>query len=600
MNDQPHNSHSHSDPAEFSKMMGNIAARSNKLVTEFLATQAVENKPMDPDPMNVSNAFLELTSKMMTNPSHTIGASLDLWQDYLGLWQNTATRMMGQETDPVAIPAKDDRRFKDEAWSDNGVFDFVKQSYLLTSNWMQTTVKNVDGLDENSAQKVNFFTRQFADALSPSNFVMSNPEVLRETMDSGGENLINGLQNLLTDLEAGNGKLRIKMSGQNDFVIGKDIATSKGSVIFRNDLIELIQFEAKSDKVIKTPLLIVPPWINKYYILDLREKNSFIKWACEQGHTVFVISWVNPDEKLARKSFENYMMEGPIAAIDVVLEATQQDKINMVGYCIGGTLLATTLAYLTQIGDTRVNSATYFASLVDFEHAGDLKVFIDEKQIQSLEKSMSERGYLEGGEMAATFNMMKSNDLIWSFVVNNYLMGKEPFPFDLLYWNADSTRMPAVMHSFYLRNMYMENKLIEKAGITLAGQQIDLHQIEVPSYIVATREDHIAPWIATYAGTQIYSGPKKFVLSGSGHIAGIINPPASDKYGYWTNDDHPTQASEWLEGAIQHSGSWWSDWDKWVKKTSPKGKTVARIPGSGKRKALCDAPGTYVMAKATA
>ncbi len=599
MNDQPHTSHSYTDPEEFSKIVSDIAARSHKLVTEFLATQAMENKSKDIDPLNVGNAFLALTTQMMTNPSPAVEASLDLWQDYLGLWQNTANRMMGLETEPVATPDHDDRRFKDEAWSENNVFDFIKQSYLLTSNWMQSTVNNVQGLDDASAKKVQFITRQFADALSPSNFLMTNPEILKETMDTGGDNLINGLQNLLRDLEAGNGELKIKMSNQDDFVIGKDIATSKGAVVYRNELMELLQFAPLTDTVLRTPLLIVPPWINKYYILDLREKNSFIKWATEQGHTVFVISWVNPDANLAQKTFEDYMLEGPVAAIDAVGKATGDAKVNMVGYCIGGTLLAATLAYLQQVGDNRVNSATYFASLVDFEQAGDLKVFIDEKQVESLEKVMNERGFLEGGEMAATFNMMKSNDLIWSFVVNNYLMGKEPFPFDLLYWNADSTRMPAAMHSFYLRNMYMENKMIKKGGITLAGQELDLGKIKLPSYIVATREDHIAPWQATFAGTQIYSGPVKFVLSGSGHIAGIINPPASNKYGYWTNDKKSKTPDSWLAGATQHPGSWWLDWDQWLKKSSPKEKVAARVPGDGPLKTLCDAPGTYVLTKAS-
>ncbi|NQW01119.1 MAG: class I poly(R)-hydroxyalkanoic acid synthase [Rhodospirillales bacterium] len=577
--------------------MGDIASRSHKLVAEFLAKQAMEDEITDPDPMNVGNAFLELTTKMMLNPSHAIGSSLDLWQDYLELWQNTANRMLGQETEPVATPSGDDRRFRDAAWSDNAIFDYIKQSYLLTSGWMQTSVKNVEGLDEESSKKVEFMMRQFADALSPTNFIMTNPEVLRETIDSGGENLINGLQNLLSDLEAGNGKLKIKMSDQNDFVVGKDIATSKGKVIFRNELMELIQFAPLTEKVTKTPLLIVPPWINKYYILDLREKNSFVKWASEQGHSVFVISWVNPDEKLAQKQFEDYMLEGPLAAIGAALQATGAEKINMIGYCIGGTLLASTLAYMAQTGDDRVNTATYFASLVDFEKSGDLKVFIDDKQVQALEKTMSERGYLDGGEMAATFNMMKSNDLIWSFVVNNYLMGKEPFPFDLLYWNADSTRMPAAMHSFYLRNMYMQNKLVKKGGISLAGKQLDLRKIKQPSYLVATREDHIAPWQATYAGTQLYTGPVKFVLSGSGHIAGIVNPPAAEKYGYWTNDDTPASPDDWLGGATQHKGSWWGDWDKWIKKNSPKGRVAAHQPGSGELKAICDAPGTYVMMK---
>jgi len=598
MNDQPRNAPSVPDPVEMSQSIASIAERSQRLVTEFLTKQAASSSTADVDPLNMGNAFMEMTTRMMTNPAQMMESSMTLWQDYLGLWQNTASRMMGQDTDPLIEPEGDDRRFRDDAWTENNVFDFVKQSYLLSSRWLQSTVNDVDGLDDQSAKKVEFFTRQFIDALSPTNFVMTNPEVLRETMETGGENLIHGLENLLEDLERGEGTLKIKMTDPDDFVLGETIATSKGKVVFRNDLMELIQFDARSDDVVKTPILIVPPWINKYYILDLREKNSFIKWAAEQGHTVFVVSWVNPDEKLTRKTFEDYLLEGPMTAIGAVLEATGADKVNMIGYCIGGTLVAAALAYMAATDDDRVKSATFFTSLVDFEQAGDLSVFIDEEQVSKLEKSMDERGYLEGGEMASTFNMMRANDLIWSFVVNNYLMGKDPFPFDLLYWNGDSTRMPAAMHSFYLRNMYMENNLVKPGGITLNGVALDLRDIKVPTYIVSTREDHIAPWVATYAATQLYSGPVKFVLSGSGHIAGIINPPAAGKYGYWINSKKLKSAEKWLEGATAHDGSWWADWDNWTKKHSPKKRVPARVPGDGKLKPICDAPGEYVFIKA--
>jgi len=598
MNDQPRTAHSLPDPSEMSQSMVSIAERSQRLVTEFMAKQVANGGMTDADPLNIGEAFMEMTTKMMTNPAQMMGASLSLWQDYLNLWQNTATRMMGQETDPLVTPENDDRRFNDSAWTENSVYAFVKQSYLLSSKWLQATVNDVDGLDPKVAKKVDFYTRQFVDAVSPTNFIMTNPEVLRETLETGGENLINGLENLLEDLERGNGTLKIKMTDPDDFVIGESIATSTGKVVFRNDLMELIQFDPKTDEVVKTPIIITPPWINKYYILDLREKNSFIKWAVEQGHTVFIISWVNPDEKLTEKGFEDYMLEGPVAAIDAVQKATGEKKVNMIGYCIGGTLLASSLAYLAAKGDERVSSATYFTSLVDFEEAGDLCVFVDEAQVKNLEKTMEERGYLEGSEMASTFNMMRANDLIWSFVVNNYLMGKDPFPFDLLYWNGDSTRMPATMHSFYLRNMYIENNLVKPGGITLDGVALDLRDIKVPTYIVSTREDHIAPWKATYSATQLYSGPIKFVLSGSGHIAGIINPPASGKYGHWTNPKTPKSPDKWLEGATQHEGSWWGDWDKWIKKQSPKKNVPQRVPGDGKLKAICDAPGEYVFYKA--
>jgi len=357
-----------------------------------------------------------------------------------------------------------------------------------------------------------------------------------------------------------------------------------------------LQFEPTTEKVYKRPLLIVPPWINKYYILDLREKNSFIRWAVEQGHTVFCVSWVNPDEKLAAKTFEDYMYEGVLGALDAVQQATGEDKVNVIGYCLGGTLLASTLAYMAEKGDDRVATATYLTTLVDFTDPGELGVFIDEAQLAALEERMTERGYLEGSEMATTFNMLRANDLIWSFVVNNYLLGKDPFPFDLLYWNSDSTRMPAAMHSFYLRKMYVENKLSQPGGITLGGVPIDLRKIKTPTFILATREDHIAPWLTTYRATQLYAGPVTFTLAASGHIAGVVNPPASEKYCHWTNSDCPESPDDWLAGATEHKGSWWPEWNKWIAKRG-KAKVTARKPGAGKLKVIEDAPGSYVKVR---
>ena len=391
-------------------------------------------------------------------------------------------------------------------------------------------MREVDGLDEKTAKKVDFYTRQFVDAMAPSNFVMTNPEVLRKTLESGGENLVKGLENLLDDLERGKGKLQIKMTDLEAFEVGQNIAITPGKVVFQNDLIQLLQYAPTTDEVAKRPVLIIPPWINKFYILDLREKNSFISWAVGEGQTVFVISWVNPDEKLARKSFEDYMLEGPLAALDAIEKATGEKKINVIGYCLGGTLLAATLAYMAAKKIDRVASATFLTTLVDFAEPGELGVFIDEEQLEALEERMEEKGYLEGSAMATTFNMLRANDLIWSFVVNNYLLGKEPFPFDLLYWNSDSTRMPAAMHSFYLRKMYQENLLVKPGGIALKGTPIDLPKIKVPAFILSTKEDHIAPWKSTYAATQLYQGPVDFVLAASGHIAGVVNPPASGKY----------------------------------------------------------------------
>ena len=587
------------DETQISKTMTDIAERSQRLVQDFLSKNAQPGNAsvgMD-DPMNIGNAFMEMTTKMMTNPHKMVEANMNLWQDYMKLWQNTASRMMGQEQEPIVEPEHDDRRFKGEAW-ESDVFDFIKQSYLLTSNWMESSVSDVEGLDNKIQKKVEFFTKQYVDALSPTNFVMTNPEVLKATMESRGENLVNGLRNLLEDMGSGDGKLKIKMSDADDFEVGENVATTPGKVVYRNDLMELIQYTPTTKKVSKTPLLICPPWINKFYILDLREKNSYIKWAVEQGNTVFVISWVNPDRKLAMKTFGDYMHEGPIAAIYAIKKATGEDNVNAIGYCIGGTLLATSLAYMAAKKIDSVKSATFFTTMVDFEESGDLGVFIDETSLSNLEEKMNERGYLEGNEMASTFNMMKSNDLIWSFVVNNYLLGKDPFPFDLLYWNSDSTRMPAAMHSFYLRNMYLENKLVEPGGIEIDGVKINLRDINVPTYIISTREDHIAPWKPTYKATQLYKGDIRFVLSASGHIAGVVNPPAAEKYCFWTNDKTPADPEQWLAGSVQHEGSWWTDWDKWIKKQNGKALIDARATGDGKLKVLCDAPGTYVSMKA--
>jgi len=584
------------DPIEWSQQMAGIAERSRGIVTDFLKNHPVQGPLGHGDPLNVGRAFLEMTAKMMTNPASLVQAQMNLWHDYLNLWQNTTRRMLGQELEPVVEPDKDDRRFKDEAWTENTVFDFIKQSYLLSARWLQSTVNEVEGLDEKTAKKVDFYTRQFVDAMAPSNFLMTNPEVLRETIDSKGENLVNGLQNLLHDLEQGEGKLKIKMTDTTAFSVGENIATTPGKVVFQNELMQLIQYTPATETVHKTPLLIIPPWINKFYILDLRPKNSFIKWAVDQGLTVFVVSWINPDEKLADKSFDDYMTEGTLAAVDAVTKATGENQMNAIGYCLGGTLLAATLAYMKVKDDKRIKSATFFTTMIDFTQAGELSVFIDEEQLRALEERMNERGYLEGSEMATTFNMLRANDLIWSFVVNNYLLGKDPFPFDLLYWNSDSTRMPAAMHGFYLRKMYLENKLIEPGGIKLCGVDIDLTSIDIPVFVLSTREDHIAPWMSTFAATQTYGGQVKFVLAASGHIAGVVNPPASEKYSYWTNGGKAKTPDTWLKGATEHHGSWWPEWYKWVGRKSG-AKIPARVPGEGKLKAIEDAPGSYVKVR---
>ena len=584
------------DPEVVGRSMADIAERSQRIVSDWLKRQK-QNEPAV-DPLNIGHAFLEMTARLMVNPAQMIQAQMGFWQDYMTLWQSTARRMMGMESKPVIEASAGDRRFKDNAWNDNEIFDFIKQSYLLSARYVTDVVKQVDGLDPKTAQKVDFYTRQFIDAMSPSNFLLTNPEVLRKTAETGGENLLKGLNNLLSDLERGKGRLRIKMTDMDAFKLGENIGVSPGKVVYQNDLMQLIQYSPTTEQVLKRPLLIGPPWINKFYILDLRPKNSLVRWAVSQGHTVFMISWVNPDEHLAEKGFDDYMTEGYLAALDAIEQATGEREVNAIGYCLGGTLLSATLAYMATKRDNRIKSATFFVTMMDFAEAGELGVFIDEEQLNSLEEKMNRRGYLEGSEMANTFNMLRANDLIWSFVVNNYLLGNEPFPFDLLYWNANSTRMPARMHSFYLRKMYQENLLKDPGGISLAGVPIDLRKIKTPAYFLSTREDHIAPWKSTYRGTQLLSGPKRFVLAASGHIAGVVNPPESGKYGHWINTDLPPDPEEWLKGATEMAGSWWPDWHRWITSLNDE-KVPARTPGDGKLKAIEDAPGSYVRVKAT-
>ncbi|MCW8834880.1 MAG: class I poly(R)-hydroxyalkanoic acid synthase [Rhodospirillales bacterium] len=595
MANQPGSMPPHHDPERLARSMAEVAERSQKLVQDFLNNQNVDGAIEHPDPLNVGAAFIEMTQKMISDPSKMMTAQVKLWADFLELWNRQARRMMGETVEPAFAPEKGDKRFKDSEWTENHVFDFIKQSYLLTARWLYSTATGVEGLDKKTAKKVDFYTRQFVDAMAPSNFLMTNPEVLRATVESGGENLVKGLDNLLGDLERGKGKLAIRMTDTEAFEVGRNIATTPGKVVFRNDLMELIQYAPTTDKVYATPLLIVPPWINKFYILDLRPDNSFISWAVGEGHTVFVISWINPDASLAHKSFEDYMLEGPIAALSAIEQATGSKSANIVSYCIGGTLTAATMAYLHAKKEAdKVKSVTFFTTLVDFEDSGELSIFVDDEQIKVIEDRMAKTGLLTGREMATTFNLLRSNDLIWSFVINNYLMGKDPFPFDLLYWNSDSTGMPAAMQSFYLHNMYQDNKLKDPGGVELNGVPIDLRLNKTPTYILSTREDHIAPWRATYAATQIYSGPVRFVLTASGHIAGVVNPPAAKKYCHWTNDKLPPTPEEWEAGAKQHEGSWWPDWKKWVSKHTGKKDTKPRIPGDGGLKAIEDAPGSYV------
>ena len=580
-------------------ILGDIAERSRKLVEDFIARQDMNGAVTTPtglDGTKLGGTFVEMLTRMMSQPHELVQAQFQLWQDYVRLWQSTTQKMLGADVEPVIVPDRADRRFKDAAWDENALFDFIKQSYLLSSKYLLQVTSQKEGLNDKTQQKLEFYTRQFVDMLAPSNFVATNPEVLRVTLETRGENLLRGLKNMLEDLDRGKGKLAIRMTDLDAFEVGKNIATTPGKVVYQNDLMQLIQYAPTTEQVHKRPLMIMPPWINKFYILDLQPKNSFIKFCVDQGYTVFVLSWVNPDERLSHKSFEDYMLEGPLAALDAIEQATGEKEITAIGYCLGGTLLASTLSWMKAKKDTRIKAATFFTTLTDFSDPGELGVFIDEEQLASIESTMAKRGYLDGSEMATTFNMLRANDLIWSFVINNYLLGKDPFPFDLLYWNSDSTRMPAAMHSFYLRRFYHENALVQPGAVCLADVPIDLGRIDLPVYWVSTREDHIAPWKSTYAATQIYKGQKKFVLAGSGHIAGVVNPPTSGKYGYWINDELPPEPDDWLAGAKHHDGSWWTDWAQW--NAGFAGPMVkARQPGEGKLKAIEDAPGSYVRTR---
>jgi polyhydroxyalkanoate synthase subunit PhaC len=528
-------------------------------------------------------------------PQRALELQARLGTSYLDLWAAAVRRMVGEKTEPVIKPDPKDTRFADPEWSSNQFFDFVKQAYLLTANWADRLVKDARGLDPHTRQKAEFYVRQIANAISPSNFVLTNPELIRETFASNAENLVRGMQMLAEDIGAGHGHLKIRQSDSSMFEVGRNLAITPGKVIYQNDLMQLIEYSPTTEKVLKRPLLIVPPWINKYYILDLRPEKSFIKWCVDQGLTVFVISWVNPDARLAKKSFEEYMREGPFEALNVIGKVTGEDEVHAIGYCVGGTLLAVTLAYLAAKDEDRILSATFFAAQVDFTYAGDLLVFVDEEQVCALERQMEERGFLEGGKMATAFNMLRSNDLIWPYVINNYLKGKAPFPFDLLYWNSDATRMPAANHSFYLRNCYLENKLT-KGEMMVGGRTLELHKVKVPIYNLATREDHIAPAKSVFLGSKFFGGPLRYVLAGSGHIAGVINPPAVQKYGYWTGGPPEGTLDQWIQRAEQYSGSWWPDWLKWIK-DQDSAEVPARTPGGDKFSAIEDAPGSYVKVR---
>ncbi len=582
----------------FARNLARMIEEGGKAIAAYMKPreQGKLKDEMSEDVTEVVKTVGQVAEYWLSDPKRSFELQTSLGRAYLDLWASTVKRMAGEPAEPAVKADPRDKRFADPEWSQNQFFDFLKQAYLLTTHWGEKLVKDADGVDEHTRQKAEFYVRQIANAISPSNFVLTNPELLRETMSSNAENLVRGMHMLSEDIEAGHGNLKIRQSDPGNFAVGRNLALTPGKVIFQNDLMQLIQYEATTKDVLKVPLLIVPPWINKFYILDLTPEKSFIKWCVDQGMTVFVISWVNPDIHLAAKSFEQYMNEGPIAAMDAIEQITGEKKVHTIGYCVGGTLLSIALAYLAAKRKNRAVSATMFAAQVDFTYSGDLKVFVDEERIQQLEAHMKEQGYLEASRMANTFNMLRSNDLIWPYVVNNYLRGKKPYPFDILYWNSDATRMPAANHSFYLRNCYLNNRLT-KGEMEIGGIKLNLKKVKVPIYNLATREDHIAPAKSVLHGSQFFGGQVKYVLAGSGHIAGVVNPPTKPKYQYWTGDV-PTgsDVDVWLKTATEHPGSWWPDWLDWIKCLNA--KTVpARAIGGGKLTPIEDAPGSFVKAK---
>ena len=570
---------------------------SGKAIAAFL--KPFENGPsgkseMSETLMSAAVSVGKVAEHWMSNPTRMAEAQSAIAVPFMQLWEQTLRRLKGEDVPPV-VPLGRDKRYAAPEWSDMPLYSFMRQAHAIGMAWADRLVEGSDNVDARTKLKAKFFLRQVSMALSPVNFLVTNPELMRHTIESNGENLVRGAELLAEDIAAGHGSIRIRQTDSSAFELGVNVAMTPGKVVFRNELLELIQYEPTTPDVLKRPLVIVPPWINKFYILDLNRDKSFVGWAVSQGVTVFMISWVNPDERHREKSFEAYMREGLFEAVDAAKAATGEEQVNAIGYCIGGTLLATSLAYMAATDDQRIASATFFTAQADFSDAGELHVFIDEEQVQALEAEMADKGYLDGSKLAMTFNMMRPNDLLWNYVVDNYMKGKTPAPFDLLYWNSDATRLPACNHSFYLRNFYMENKLA-KGELEFGGQPLDVGRVTIPTYFLAAKEDHIAPAASVFRGALLFGGPVRYVLAGSGHTAGVINPPAKQKYSYWTGGRPFGTLERWTERAAETKGSWWPDWFTWLESQAPD-KVPARTPGQGALTAICDAPGTYVREK---
>ncbi|BCG87954.1 class I poly(R)-hydroxyalkanoic acid synthase [Mesorhizobium sp. 113-3-9] len=586
------------DPERFALNMARMVEQAGKAASAWAEPREkgeVRDHVAEPV-VDMVKTFSKLSEYWLADPQRALEAQTRLFAGYMTVWANAIQRVSpsAEGADDAVKPERGDKRFQDPEWGRNAFFDFLKQAYLVTSRWASELVEHAEGLDEHTRHKASFYVKQVSNAISPSNFILTNPELFRETVASNGENLVRGMKMLAEDIAAGKGDLKLRQADYSPFEIGRNIATTPGKVVGRSDVAEIIQYDPATETVLKRPLLICPPWINKFYILDLNPQKSFIRWAIEQGHTVFVISWINPDERHGAKNWEAYIREGLQYGLDTIEKATGERDVNAIGYCVGGTLLAAALALMASEGDDRIKSATFFTTQVDFTYAGDLKVFVDEEQVAAVEKSMNEKGYLDGTKMATAFNMLRSGDLIWPYVVNNYMRGKDPLPFDLLYWNADSTRMAAANHSFYLRNCYLENNL-SRGTMELAGRTVSLGDVTIPIYNLASKEDHIAPALSVFLGSKYFGGKVDYVMAGSGHIAGVVNPPASNKYQYWTGRAPIGDFNQWIATATDHPGSWWPHWQGWIE-AKDNTRVPARKPGKH-MKTLGDAPGTYVKVR---
>jgi polyhydroxyalkanoate synthase len=555
------------------------------------STERSSQQPNPLDPLGLGAATLDVWKAMLSNPEALAQAQSNVANAWLRFAARPAMEEKGKH---IVEPAPGDTRWKHSAWAENPVLDAIKEAYLLTSKALMDAIEGAD-VDNDTKQRVRFFAKQFCDAMSPTNLAFLNPAVIEETVRTKGENLERGYRNLLQDLRNNEG--RLTMVDKSAFRVGANVAATPGSVVFRNALMELIQYDATTPTVHQRPLVIIPPWINKYYILDLQEKNSFIKHAVDNGITTFVVSWKNPDPSMADVEMEDYLDLGALTAARVASAITGTEDVNIVGYCIGGTLVSMMLAYLARTEEVLANAVTFLATLTDFSNAGDLRAFLSPETVAYIEDMMSEQGVLQGSQMADTFNMLRANDLIWNVAVNRYLLGKDAPAFDLLYWNSDVTRIPKNTHSYYLRNMYLENNLVKPDVLKAKGEPLDLHRIQNQVYSVATVEDHITPWRAVYRMTQLFSGPVRFALGHSGHIAGIINPPSAHKGHWFSNEVNPPAPDDWLASAQKHEGSWWPDWIAWLSERSGEQIPAPKQVGSEGFPPLTPAPGTYVLEK---